>query len=98
MSELFESVRRQSATFTEVPTAGMHAAAALVHRRSEAMAQFWKTLPALREPTDVFALQLQYGRQMLDDYAAAITATLAPLAPAASPAPEPAEGPAERAA
>ena len=87
MSEIFQSVRRESAVFADVPTAGMNAGAALAYRRSEAIAQFWKALPALREPTDIFALQMQYGRQMLDDYAAALTETLAPLRSTESPAP-----------
>jgi hypothetical protein len=79
-------------------TAGM----ALMGRRSRAVADYWRTVTAVRAPGELLSLQLSYWSQMVDDYAAAFRASVAPIAGPppgdAAPIPDAAPMPAARAA
>lgn len=72
----------------EVPLAGLNAGMSLMAMRSRAIADYWKSLAAAREPADFLTLQLGYLTKMADDYAAAFAAVVAPAAEAIVPAAE----------
>jgi hypothetical protein len=77
----------------DVSGACSRAAVALMEKRSRAIADYWRAVAAVREPSELYALNLGYCSQMLDDYAAAYAEGLKPIGgaadeAAAEPAPE----------
>jgi hypothetical protein len=63
----------------DVSTACASAGVALMERRSRALADYWRAVGEVREPTELFALNLGYCSQMMDDYLAAYAEGLKPL-------------------
>ena len=72
---------------TDVPAATMSAGLTLLSRRSNALAEFWRSCAEVRQPTELMALQLNYWTQLVDDYQEAVTHGLAQMA---ASGPEPA--------
>ena len=72
--------------FTEAPVAAMNAGLTLLSRRSTALAEFWRSCAAIREPTDLMALQLNYWTQFVDDVQEAFAKSMSQVASTASAA------------
>ena len=72
----------------DAPTATVNVGLALMSRRSNAIADFWRSCAEIREPTDLMAVQLNYWSHLVDDYQEAISAGLSQIAPPAAGAPE----------
>jgi len=64
----------------DLATSSASAGMALVDRRSRAVAEYWRSFAAVREPGELMALNLGYCSQMLDDYSAAYAEGLKPVA------------------
>lgn len=72
----------------EAPAATVNVGLALISRRSDAIADFWRSCSEVREPTDLMAVQLHYWTQLVDDYQDAISEGLSQIAPSAADSPE----------
>jgi hypothetical protein len=79
MSSPFPTPEFANPLASGAPLAGLNAAAALVDRRSHAVADYWRGAAAAHEPSELLGLQLGYWTQMLDDYAQALTESFAPI-------------------
>jgi hypothetical protein len=74
---------------TDMPLAASQAGLALISRRSVRLSEVWRSLMAVRQPTELLAVQLDYWIGLADDYATALTAGLSELtAPAPCPKPD----------
>lgn len=71
---------------TEAPAASVNVGLALISRRSDAIADFWRSYSEVREPSDLVAVQLHYWTQLVDDYQDAFAEGLSKVAGAAQPA------------
>jgi hypothetical protein len=56
-----------------------HCGAALISRRSQALADYWLALAQARQPEQAVALQVDYWTHMIDDYAAAANEAVSPF-------------------
>lgn len=68
----------------DMPAATMNVGLALMSRRSNAIADFWRTLAEVRQPTELMAVQLNYLTHMVDDYQEAFSEGLSQLSAQAS--------------
>jgi hypothetical protein len=68
--------------FAEAPMAAMNAGMTFLSRRTTANADFWRSFAAMRDPSDLMALQLNYWTQLVDDCQEALAESL-PAAPGA---------------
>jgi hypothetical protein len=93
--EMREAASRR--LMTELSTTTLSVGMALMERRSRAVAEYWRSFAAVREPSELLAVQLGYCHQMMDDYAAAMSESLSSLKQGATPAPEAPSAPADEA-
>jgi hypothetical protein len=70
--------------FAEAPMAAMNAGMTLLSRRAAATAEFWRSFAAVRDPSDLMALQLNYWTQLVDDCQEALAESM-PQAAASGP-------------
>lgn len=57
----------------DMPVATMNAGMALMSRRTNAIADFWRSCAEVRQPAELMAVQLSYWTQLVDDYQEAIS-------------------------
>jgi hypothetical protein len=67
----------------DMPVATMNASFALVGRRTNAVADFWRSCAEVRQPAELMAVQLNYWTQLVDDYQEALTESMNQLSPTA---------------
>jgi hypothetical protein len=65
----------------DMPVATMNASFALVGRRTNAVADFWRSCAEVRQPAELMAVQLNYWTQLVDDYQEALTESMNQLSP-----------------
>jgi hypothetical protein len=75
---------------TDMPMVTANAGLALMNRRTNAIADFWRSCAEIRQPTELVAVQLSYWTQLVDDYQGALNESLSQIATAAQAPPEPA--------
>lgn len=76
----------------DIPTASLNVGMALMSRRTNAVAEFWRSFAEVRQPTELMAVQLGFWRQMFEDYREALSEGMSQLGggqpePTARPAP-----------
>jgi hypothetical protein len=71
---------------TEAPAAAMNVGFTLMSRRSNAIAEYWRSFAEVREPTDLMAVQLNYWTQLVDDYQVAFNEGMSQLSRSAESA------------
>jgi len=69
-----------------MPVASMNASLALMSRRTNALADFWRSCAEVRQPAELMAVQLNYWTQLVDDYQEAFTESLNQLSSASEAA------------
>jgi len=79
--------------FAALPTAALEAGMALMSRRSNAIADYWRSFAEVRQPTELMAVQLGYISQLIDDYGEALSAGVSQISPATTPEPAPSQAP-----
>jgi hypothetical protein len=80
MAETFQPVQIPRTFLTDAPAAAMSASLMLLRRRSNALADFWRSCAEVRQPTELMAVQLNYWTQLVDDYQEAINQGMSQLA------------------
>lgn len=70
----------------DMPVATMNASFALMGRRTNAIADFWRSCAEVRQPAELMAVQLNYWTQLVDDYQEALSESMAQLSSAAETA------------
>lgn len=70
----------------DMPVATMNASFALMSRRSNAVADFWRSCAEVRQPAELMAVQLNYWTQLVDDYQEAFTESMNQLSSASEAA------------
>lgn len=87
MAETITPMSIPRSFITDMPVATVNVGLALMIRRSSALADFWRHVAEIREPTDLMAVQLNYLTQLVDDCQEAIHEGLAQIsAPSAAEA------------
>lgn len=69
-------------SFVEAPTAAMSVGFHFLTRRSTAIADYWRSLAEVRQPTELMAVQLNYWTQLVDDYQEALSESITQLSTA----------------
>ncbi len=67
----------------DAPAQAVNIGLSLMSRRSNAIADFWRSCAEIRQPTEFMAVQLHYWSQMVDDYQEALAEGLTQLSPGA---------------
>jgi hypothetical protein len=70
----------------DMPVASMNASMELMSRRSNAIADFWRSCAEVRQPAELMAVQLNFWTQLVDDYQEAFTESMAQLSSASEAA------------
>lgn len=70
----------------DMPVATVNASMALMSRRSNAIADFWRSCAEVRQPAELMAVQLNYWTQLVDDYQEAFTESMNQLSSASEAA------------
>jgi hypothetical protein len=79
MAEAMNPIPIPRSFMTDMPTATMHASLALMSRRSNALADFWRSCAEVRQPAELMAVQLNYWTQLVDDYQEALNEGLSQI-------------------
>ena len=69
---------------TDMPAATVNVGLALMSRRTNAIADLWRTCAEIRQPTELMAVQLNYWTQLVDDYQEAFNEGLSQMSAAPS--------------
>jgi len=70
----------------DMPVATVNASFALMSRRSNAIADFWRSCAEVRQPAELMAVQLNYWTQLVDDYQEAFAESMNQLSSASEAA------------
>lgn len=88
MAEAMRSPQIPRSFMTDMPNATMHVGLALMSRRSNALADFWRSCAEIRQPAELMAVQLNYWTQLVDDYQEALNEGLSQMSSPATSATE----------
>jgi hypothetical protein len=72
---------------TDMPKVTVSIGLGLATRRSNAIADFWRSYAEVRQPTELMAVQLSFWRQLVDDYQEAVAEGMSELSSAPAKAP-----------
>ena len=86
MEETVGPVQIPRSFMTDMPAATMHAGMVLMSRRSNALADFWRSCAEVRQPAELMAVQLNYWTQLVDDYQEALNEGLSQISTASAAA------------
>jgi hypothetical protein len=79
MAEAISPMPIPRSFMSDMPATSMQVGLSLMTRRSNALADFWRSCAEVREPADLMAVQLNFWTQLVDDYQEALNESLSQI-------------------